>query len=39
MPAHYSENCFEITSQGIALKTIREEGVFTALRLARKRHR
>lgn len=30
---------FEITARGIALKTIREKGLFTALRLARKRKR
>ncbi len=35
--AHYSEKFFEITSRGIAMKTIREKGIFTALRLARKR--
>jgi L-alanine-DL-glutamate epimerase-like enolase superfamily enzyme len=37
--AHYSEKYFEITSRGIALKTVREKGLFTALRLARKRRR
>ncbi len=37
--AHYGEKFFEITSRGIALKTIREKGLFTALRLARKRRR
>jgi L-alanine-DL-glutamate epimerase-like enolase superfamily enzyme len=35
--APYAEKYFEITSRGIALKTIREKGLFTALRLARKR--
>jgi hypothetical protein len=30
---------FEITARGIALKTVREKGLFTALRLARKRKR
>ncbi|NIM93358.1 MAG: mandelate racemase/muconate lactonizing enzyme family protein [Anaerolineales bacterium] len=33
----YAEKYFEITSRGIAVKTIREKGLFTALRLARKR--
>jgi hypothetical protein len=37
--ARYGEKFFEITSRGIALKTIREKGLFTALRLARKRQR
>jgi D-galactarolactone cycloisomerase len=37
--ARYSEKYFEITSRGIAVKTIREKGLFTALRLARKRKR
>jgi D-galactarolactone cycloisomerase len=37
--AHYSEKYFEITSRGIAMKTIREKGIFTALQLARKRKR
>jgi D-galactarolactone cycloisomerase len=36
---HYGEKYFEITSRGIAMKTIREKGVITALRLARKRKR
>jgi hypothetical protein len=35
----YGVKFFEITSRGIALKTIREKGLFTALRLARKRRR
>jgi D-galactarolactone cycloisomerase len=37
--AHYGEKYFEITSRGIALKTVRDKGLFTALRLARKRRR
>jgi len=37
--ARYGEKFFEITSRGIALKTIREKGLFTALRLARKKKR
>jgi L-alanine-DL-glutamate epimerase-like enolase superfamily enzyme len=37
--ARYGEKFFEITSRGIALKTIREKGLFTALRLARKKRR
>ena len=37
--AHYGEKYFEITSRGIAMKTVREKGLFTALRLARKRRR
>ena len=37
--AHYGEKYFEITSRGIAMKTVREKGLFTALRLARKRKR
>ena len=37
--ARYGEKYFEITSRGIALKTIRQKGLFTALRLARKRRR
>ena len=37
--ARYSEKYFEITSRGIAMKTVREKGLFTALRLARKRRR
>ena len=38
-PARYGEKYFEITSRGIAVKTIREKRLFTALRLARKRQR
>ena len=37
--AHYGEKYFEITSQGLAVKTVRDKGLFTALRLARKRKR
>jgi D-galactarolactone cycloisomerase len=37
--ARYGEKYFEITSRGIAVKTIREKGLLTALRLARKRKR
>jgi len=37
--AHYGEKFFDITTRGIALKTIREKGLFTALRLARRRKR
>jgi L-alanine-DL-glutamate epimerase-like enolase superfamily enzyme len=35
--ARYGEKFFEITSRGIAMKTIREKGLLTALRLARRR--
>ncbi len=37
--AHFGERYFQITSRGIAMKTVREKGLFTALRLARKRKR
>jgi D-galactarolactone cycloisomerase len=37
--ARHGERYFEITSRGIAVKTIREKGLFTALRLSRKRKR
>lgn len=37
--ARYGEKFFDITSRGIAIKTIREKGLFTALRLARKKRR
>jgi L-alanine-DL-glutamate epimerase-like enolase superfamily enzyme len=37
--AHYAAKYFDITSRGIALKTIRDKGLFAALRLARKRKR
>ncbi len=36
---HYGEKYFEITARGIAVKTIREKGLLTALRLARRRRR
>ena len=35
----FGELYFEITSRGIAVKTIREKGLFTALRLSRKKGR
>ena len=35
----YGEKFFDMTSKGIALKTIREKGLFTALRLARRKKR
>ena len=35
----FGEKYFEITSRGIAVKTIRDKGLFAALRLARKRRR
>ncbi|HHH40445.1 MAG TPA: mandelate racemase/muconate lactonizing enzyme family protein, partial [Chloroflexi bacterium] len=37
--ARYGEKYFEITTRGVAIKTIREKGLFTALRLARRRRR
>jgi L-alanine-DL-glutamate epimerase-like enolase superfamily enzyme len=37
--SHYGEKFFEITSRGIAIKTIRDKGLFTALSLARKKGR
>jgi D-galactarolactone cycloisomerase len=37
--ARFGKKFFEITSRGIAVKTIREKGLFTALRLARKKQR
>jgi L-alanine-DL-glutamate epimerase-like enolase superfamily enzyme len=37
--ARYGEKYFEITSRGIAMKTVREKGLLTALRLARRRRR
>ena len=37
--AHYGDKYFEITSRGIAVKTVREKGLFAAVRLARKRRR
>jgi D-galactarolactone cycloisomerase len=37
--AYYGEKYFEITGRGLAIKTIRQKGLFTALNLARrKRH-
>lgn len=33
----YGEKYFDITTRGIAVKTIREKGLFTALRLARRK--
>jgi L-alanine-DL-glutamate epimerase-like enolase superfamily enzyme len=35
----YGEKFFDMTARGIAVKTIREKGLFTALRLARKKKR
>jgi L-alanine-DL-glutamate epimerase-like enolase superfamily enzyme len=37
--ARYGKKYFEITSRGIAVKTVREKGLFAALSLARKRRR
>ena len=37
--ARYGEKFFDMTTKGIAIKTIREKGLFTALRLARKKRR
>ena len=37
--ARYAEKYFEITSRGLAVKTIREKGLLTALRLSRKKQR
>ena len=37
--ARYGKKYFEITSSGLAIKTIRDKGLFTALRLARKKRR
>jgi L-alanine-DL-glutamate epimerase-like enolase superfamily enzyme len=37
--AHHGEKFFDITTRGIAVKTIREKGFFTALKLARKKRR
>jgi D-galactarolactone cycloisomerase len=36
---HYGTKYFEITSRGIAIQTIRDKGLFAALKLARKRRR
>jgi L-alanine-DL-glutamate epimerase-like enolase superfamily enzyme len=37
--AHYGDKYFEITSRGLAVKTIKEKGLFTALRLSRSKRR
>jgi L-alanine-DL-glutamate epimerase-like enolase superfamily enzyme len=37
--ARYGEKFFDMTTRGIAVKTIREKGLFTALRLARRKRR
>jgi hypothetical protein len=37
--AHYGDKFFEITTKGIAVKTVREKGLFTSLRLARRKRR
>jgi L-alanine-DL-glutamate epimerase-like enolase superfamily enzyme len=37
--ARYGEKFFDITSRGIAVKTVREKGLLTALRLALRRRR
>jgi D-galactarolactone cycloisomerase len=37
--AHYGEKFFEITSRGVAVKTIREKGLMNAVRMALKRRR
>ena len=37
--ARYGEKYFEITSRGLAVKTIRDKGLFAALKLARKKRR
>jgi len=37
--ARYGEKYFEITSRGLAVKTIRDKGLFAALKLARKKWR
>jgi L-alanine-DL-glutamate epimerase-like enolase superfamily enzyme len=37
--SRYGQKFFEITSRGLAVKTIQEKGLFTALRLARKKGR
>ena len=39
MLAKYGEKFFDITTKGIAVKTIREKGFFTALKLARKKRK
>jgi hypothetical protein len=35
----YGDKFFDMTARGIAVKTICEKGLFTALRLARKKNR
>jgi hypothetical protein len=37
--ARFGQKYFEITSRGIAIKTVRDKGLFAALSLARKRRR
>jgi L-alanine-DL-glutamate epimerase-like enolase superfamily enzyme len=37
--ARFGEKYFELTSRGLAVKTIRDKGLFTALRLAKKKRR
>jgi D-galactarolactone cycloisomerase len=37
--ARYAEKYFEITSGGLAMKTIREKGLFAALRISRQKRR
>jgi D-galactarolactone cycloisomerase len=37
--ARYGQKYFEMTSTGLAVKTIRDKGLFSALRLARKKRR
>jgi D-galactarolactone cycloisomerase len=37
--ARYGKKYFEITSRGLAMKTVRDKGLLTALRLARRRRR
>jgi D-galactarolactone cycloisomerase len=37
--ARYGDKYFEITSRGLAVKTIKEKGLFTALRLSRRKRR
>jgi D-galactarolactone cycloisomerase len=37
--ARYGQRYFEITSSGLAMKTIRDKGLLTALKLARKKRR
>ena len=37
--ARHGEKFFDLTSKGLAVKTVREKGLFTALKLARKKRR